>query len=104
MMSFHYKGWQVQYPVRVEISNWQYIQKQAKTPCHNVKSIRQEEFPLSQVDGQLFDILISSTDRTRLTQGEQSALLSLLISMLNSNPLTEIETKYWPQYLVGQIG
>ena len=69
-----------------------------KKPFHNVKSIRQEELPLSQVDGQLFDILISSTDWTRLTQGEQSALLSLLISMLNSNPLIEIS-----RILVDQI-
>ena len=75
-----------------------YPRAEKKNPCHNAKSISQDELTLGQVAGQPFDILISSTDWTRLTQGEQSALLSLLISTLNSNPLIEIS-----RILVGQI-
>lgn len=44
-----------------------YPKAEKKIPHHNVKSIRQEELPLSQVDGQAFDLLMFSTDWTRLT-------------------------------------
>ena len=55
-----------------------------KNPFHNVKSIRQEELPLSQVDGQLFDILISSTDWTRPTPHLEGTLLYLEAPSLNT--------------------